>query len=40
MEIGNVTVKVGDPVEESVSESSESFGYWCGDGRVSVRVEP
>ena len=41
LEIGNVTVKVGDPVEESVlSESSESFGCWCGEGRVSVGIEP
>ena len=26
LEIGNVAVRVGDPVEESVSERSESFG--------------
>jgi hypothetical protein len=34
------TVRVGDPVEESVSESSGSLGCRCGDGRVSVRLGP
>lgn len=37
-EIG--TVKVGDPVEESDSENSGSLDRRCGDGRVSVRLEP
>ena len=34
LEIGNVTVKVGDLVEELLSESSDSSGYCCGDGGV------
>lgn len=36
--VGNV--KVGDPVEESVSERSGSFGDVGGSSAVSVRVEP
>jgi hypothetical protein len=33
---------VGDPVDESVSERSDSVGYECGgvDGGISVRIEP
>ena len=34
LEIVNVTVTVGDPVEELVSKSSDSSGYWCSDGGV------
>ena len=33
------TIKVGDPVEELVSESSSLFGLECSDSRVSVRLE-
>ena len=33
-------VKVVDPVEESVSEGSDSFGKRDGDGRALVEREP